>query len=71
MVLKETQYGQIFFVWIQVVAMRIAIEMIEGLQYNLIMMGSPIEGPHKGFCDNSAIVTISQLSPVVHLNMLQ
>lgn len=38
------------------VAMRIAVEMIEGLRYKLQMMGIPIDGPTNTFCDNAAIV---------------
>ena len=42
------------------VAMRIAIEMIEGLRYKLRMMGVPIEGPCNVFCDNNAVVINSK-----------
>lgn len=38
------------------VAMRVAIEMIEGLRYKLRMMGIPIDGPTNVFCDNAAVV---------------
>ena len=38
------------------VAMRIAIEMIEGLRYKLRMMGVGIDGPCNVFCDNNAVV---------------
>jgi Reverse transcriptase (RNA-dependent DNA polymerase) len=38
------------------VAMRIAIEMIEGLRYKLRMMGVAIDGPCNVFCDNNAVV---------------
>ena len=38
------------------VAMRIAIEMIEGLRYKLRMMGVDIQGPCNLFCDNNAVV---------------
>ena len=37
-------------------AMRIAIEMIEGLRYKLRMMGVSIDGPFNVFCDNNALV---------------
>ena len=40
--------------------MRIAIEMIEGLQYKLRMMGVPIEGPYNVFCNNNAVVIKSK-----------
>jgi hypothetical protein len=38
------------------VAMRIAVEMIEGLRYKLRMMGIPIDGPASVFCDNNSVV---------------
>jgi hypothetical protein len=38
------------------VALRTAIDMIEGLQYKLRMMGVPFEGPTCVFCDNEGIV---------------
>ena len=38
------------------VAMRIAIEMIEGLRYKLRMMGVAIDGPSNVFCDNNTVV---------------
>ena len=41
----------------EIVAMRIAIEMIEGLRYKLRMMGVPIDGPCDVFCDNQSVVT--------------
>ena len=44
------------------VAMRIAIEMIEGLRYKLRMMGILIDGPCNVFCDNNAVV-INSRSP--------
>ena len=40
----------------EIVAMRIAIEMIEGLRYKLRMMGVPIDGPCDVFCDNESVV---------------
>ena len=42
------------------VAMRIAIEMIEGLRYKLRMMRVPIEGPCNVFRDNNAVVINSK-----------
>jgi hypothetical protein len=39
------------------VAMRIAVELVEGLRYKLRMMGVPIDGPTSLFCDNEAVVT--------------
>ena len=42
------------------VAMRIAIEMIEGLWYKLRMMGVALDGPCNVFCDNNAVVLNSK-----------
>jgi hypothetical protein len=41
------------------VAMRTAVEIVEGLRYKLRMMGFPLEGPTNVFCDNSAVVANS------------
>jgi hypothetical protein len=41
----------------ELLAMRIAIEMIEGLRYKLRMMGVPLDEQCAVFCDNSAVVT--------------
>jgi hypothetical protein len=38
------------------VAMKIAVEQIEGLRYKLRMMGVPIDGPTNVFCDNEGVV---------------
>jgi hypothetical protein len=38
------------------VAMKIAVELVEGLRYKLRMMGVPIDGPTSVFCDNAAVV---------------
>ena len=35
--------------------MKIAVELIESLQYKLQMFGIPIEGPTNVFCDNEAV----------------
>jgi hypothetical protein len=37
-------------------AMKIAIDMIEGLHYKLRMMGIPLSGPTSVFCDNQSVV---------------
>ena len=37
------------------VAMRIAVELIEGLRYKLRMFGIPIDSPTNVFCDNEAV----------------
>jgi hypothetical protein len=44
----------------ELLAMRIAIEMIKGLRYKLRMMGVPIPDECAVFCDNSAVVTNSR-----------
>ncbi len=38
------------------VALKIAVELIEGLRYKLRMMGVPLDGPTSVFCDNAAVV---------------
>ena len=38
------------------VAMRVAIDLIEGLRYKLRMMGVPIDGSTKVYCDNDTVV---------------
>ena len=40
----------------EIVALRIAVEMIEGLRYKLRMFGVPIDGPCDTFCDNESVV---------------
>jgi hypothetical protein len=40
----------------ELVALKIAGELVEGLRYKLRMMGVPIDGPANGFCDNAAVV---------------
>jgi hypothetical protein len=37
------------------VAMRIAVEQIEGLRYKLRMMGIPVDGPANVYCDNQSV----------------
>ena len=39
------------------VAMRILIEILEGLRYKLRMFGVPLDGPCNVFCDNQAVIT--------------
>ena len=39
----------------EIVAMRSAVDLIEGLRYKLRMFGIPIEGPTDVFCDNEAV----------------
>ncbi|MGH3053464.1 MAG: reverse transcriptase domain-containing protein, partial [Gaiellaceae bacterium] len=48
--IETSTYGSEF------VALRIAVEMIEGLRYKLRMMGVPVPGPANGFCDNQSVV---------------
>jgi hypothetical protein len=38
------------------VALKTAVEMVEGLRYKLRMLGVPIEGPANVFCDNESVV---------------
>ena len=40
----------------EVLAMRQCIDMIEGLRYKLRMMGVPIDGSTKVYCDNESVV---------------
>lgn len=40
----------------EIVALRIAVEMIEGLRYKLRMFGVKIDGPCDTFCDNESVV---------------
>ena len=44
----------------ELLAMRLSIEMVEGLRYKLRMMGVPLEEACSVFCDNSAVVTNSK-----------
>jgi hypothetical protein len=37
------------------IAMRIAMEQVEGLRYKLQMMGIPIDGPANVYCDNQSV----------------
>jgi hypothetical protein len=37
------------------IAMRVAVEQVEGLRYNLLMMGIQIDGPANLFCDNQSV----------------
>jgi len=39
----------------KIVAIQIAIEMIKGLRYKLRMIGVPIDGACKMFCDNESV----------------
>ena len=39
------------------VALKTAVEMLEGLRYKLRMMGVPLDGPADLFCDNESVVT--------------
>ncbi|MGH7973897.1 MAG: reverse transcriptase domain-containing protein, partial [bacterium] len=38
------------------IALKIAVEMVEGLRYKLRMFGVPLDGPANGFCDNNSVV---------------
>ncbi len=48
------------------VAMRIAIEMIEGLRYRLRMMGVAIDGSCNVFCDNNAVAMNSSCHAAIN-----
>ena len=41
----------------ELVALRIATDMIEALRYKLRCMGVPIDGPAEVLCDNKSVVT--------------
>jgi hypothetical protein len=43
------------------VAMQIAVEIIEDMQYKLYMLGVPISGPANVFCDNKSVVINSMV----------
>ena len=49
------------------VALRIALEQIEGLRYKLRMFGVPVSGPADVFCDNQSVV-LSASVPTTMLN---
>jgi len=38
------------------IALKTAIDQIDGLRYKLRMFGIPLDGPTKVFCDNDAVV---------------
>ena len=38
------------------IAAKTALEIVEGLRYKLRMLGVPLEGPARFFCDNKAVV---------------
>ena len=40
----------------EIVALRIAVEMVEGLRYKLRMMGVPLDNSTSVFCDNESVV---------------
>lgn len=41
------------------IALKTAVDMVEGLRYKLRMMGVPLDGPANLFCDNESVVTNS------------
>eukprot|EP00536_Pseudo-nitzschia_multiseries_P010395 jgi/Psemu1/203174/e_gw1.316.9.1 len=41
----------------EIIALKIAIELVEGLRYKLRMMGVPIDGSTNVYCDNDSVVT--------------
>ena len=40
----------------EIIALKIAVELVEGLRYKLRMFGVPINGPARIFCDNKSVV---------------
>jgi hypothetical protein len=52
---ESSTYGSEF------VALRIGIEMVEGIRYKLRMFGVPLDGPANGFCDNQSVLLNSTL----------
>ena len=51
--LESSTFGSEF------VAMRVAVDLIEALQYKLRMFGIPLEGSTSVFCDNQGVVNNS------------
>jgi len=43
----------------EIVALRIAVELVEALRYKLRMMGIPLDGPANLFGDNDSVITIA------------
>jgi hypothetical protein len=43
--------------------MKTAVDLIEGLQYKLLMIGIKVDGPANLLCDNKAVVTYSTKKP--------
>ena len=46
-------------------ALRSALDLVEGLVYKLRMLGIPISGPVRVFCDNDAVVRSGSFPEVV------
>ena len=40
----------------EIIALKSAVELVEGLKYKLRMFGVPINGPARIFCDNKSVV---------------
>jgi hypothetical protein len=47
---KTSTFGSEF------IALKTAVEMVEGLRYKLHMLGVPMEGATNVFCDNESVV---------------
>jgi hypothetical protein len=45
----------------ELVALRVAVEMVRALRYKLRMFSVPLDGPANAFCDNQSIVLNSTL----------
>jgi hypothetical protein len=47
---------------LDIVVLRIVVEVKEALCYKLRMMGVLLDGPTNGFCDNKSVITNSVVS---------
>ena len=56
MVLETPEYNRVINIRFEFVALKIAVEMNDGLRYRIRMFGIPLDGPTNGFCDNESVV---------------
>jgi hypothetical protein len=56
MVLETPEYNRVINIRFEFVALKIAVEMNDGLRYKIRMFGIPLDGPTNGFCDNESVV---------------
>ena len=40
----------------EMIALKVATEMVEGLRYKMRMFGVPLDGPSRMYCDNESVV---------------